>query len=89
MDELMGKTVIGAQAQVIGEVCDIEFDEKTLKLTGICVKLAESILEPMGIKKPRLGRVRVDIPIETIEVIGDVVTLDKNAQELRAIARRR
>lgn len=89
VDELVGTVVVGAGAQVIGEVCDIQFDEKTMNLTGICIKLNENVLESMRMKKPRFGSVRVDVPIEVIKVIGDVVSLDKTAQDLGPIAKRR
>ena len=54
MTELIGKMVVGEQAQTIGEVSDIEFDEKTMKLTNIYVKLKENAIETMGLKKPDL-----------------------------------
>lgn len=90
IDQLIGKPVIGARAQVLGEVCDIEINEKTMKLVSICVKLNDDAIEPMGFKKPRLrGSVRVDIPIDIIKAIGDVVNVDKSADELGTIVKRR
>lgn len=89
VDDLIGRAVVGAGAQVVGEVCDVQFDERTMKFTDICIKLNENALESMGIKKPRFGSVRVDIPIEVVKAIGDVVSVDKTAQELGPIAKRR
>jgi sporulation protein YlmC with PRC-barrel domain len=89
MTELIGKMVVGEQAQTIGEVSDIEFDEKTMKLTNIYVKLKENAIETMGLKKPRLGSVKVDIPVDAIKAISDIVALNKSTQELKTIVRRR
>ena len=43
----------------------------------------------MGFEKPRVMRsVKVNIPVEEVNVISDVVSLKKSAVELRGIARR-
>ncbi|MDQ1280520.1 MAG: hypothetical protein QG670_1783 [Thermoproteota archaeon] len=87
MEELIGKKVVETQAKVLGEVIDIEFDEKTMQLTKICLKLNENIVEEMGLKKPRLiGSVKADLPITVIKAISDVVTLNRSAKELGPIA---
>ncbi len=89
LDDLMGKKVVGTQAKTLGEVCDVEFDEKMLQLTKICVKLNDDAAEEMGLKKPKLGSVKVDVPITVIKAIGDVIALDKSAKELGPIAVKR
>jgi sporulation protein YlmC with PRC-barrel domain len=90
MDELMGKTVIGANAQVLGEVSDVEFNLSTWKITNICIKLIDNVIEPLGFKKPRLrGSVIVEMPVEPIKAVGDVVSIDKSLEELRSIIKRR
>ena len=90
IDELMGKTVIGANAQVLGEVSDIEFNHSTWKITNVTIKLIDNIIEPLGFKKPRLrGSVMVEMPVEPIKAIGDVISIDKNVEELRSILKRR
>lgn len=87
--QFMGKEVIAGKAFLLGEVCDIEFDENTMKNNNISVKLNDSAIEPLGLKKPRLrGSVIVDIPVEAIDVIGDVVNLNKSVEELKQIIRR-
>ena len=89
IDDLMGKPVVGDGAMVLGQVCDVEIDEKTLRVTGICVKLNENAVEPMGFKKPRLGSIRVDLPVEVIKAIGDVVSIERSADQLGSVAKRR
>lgn len=86
---LMKRTVMGSDAFVVGHVNDIKFDEKSMKLTSICLKLDNRAIEPMGLKKPRLGGdVRIEIPVSIIKAIGDVINLDRSAGELGAFARR-
>ncbi|MCJ7634166.1 PRC-barrel domain-containing protein [Candidatus Bathyarchaeota archaeon] len=90
IDQLMKRAVMGSDAFVVGHVNDIEFDEKSMKLTSICLKLDDKAIEPMGLKKPRLGgNVRIAIPVSVIKAIGDVVNLDRSAGELGALAKRR
>lgn len=90
MHDFMEKKVIGAQANILGNVCDVEFDEKTMQLTKFCVKLNENVIEEMGLKKPRLiGDVRVDIPVTEIKAIQDVITLNRSAKELGPFVEKR
>jgi len=43
----------------------------------------------MGFKKPRLGSIRVDLPVEVIKAIGDVVSIERSADQLGSVAKRR
>ena len=89
MWELNGKRVIGSKAQILGTVCDVEFDLQTWQVTNFCLDLEKNVIETMGFQKPRLmGSIKVIIPIEEITAISDVVTLKKSADELKGIAKK-
>jgi sporulation protein YlmC with PRC-barrel domain len=42
MNELLGKSVVDAEAQILGSVCDFEFDEQTLKISHLCTRLEKA-----------------------------------------------
>ncbi len=89
MGHLLNRPVMGSDAFIIGHVNDVEFDEKSMRLTHICLKLEDKAIEPMGLKKPRLGGLKVSIPVGLVRAIGDVVDLDRSSRDLGAFARRR
>ncbi|MDQ1279481.1 MAG: hypothetical protein QG670_743 [Thermoproteota archaeon] len=90
MDDFMGKKVIGQQARLLGDVCDIEFDEKTMQITKICVQIKDDVAEEIGLDKSILrGSIKIDIPVTVIKAISDVVMLDRSAKELGTIAIKR
>jgi sporulation protein YlmC with PRC-barrel domain len=85
-DQIGGKQVIDAAAQVMGEVCDIEFDVATWLVTDICVILTKTAIELLGYKQPGFrGKVLVDLPTKLVKVIKDVVVLDKSIEEIKHI----
>ncbi|MDQ1281235.1 MAG: hypothetical protein QG670_2499 [Thermoproteota archaeon] len=87
-EEVIGKAVLGSDAQIIGKVSEIEFDKITWIISDICVDLEKNVMETMGFKKPRLGGIKTNIPVTEISAISDVVSLKKNATELKSTAKR-
>ena len=89
VEQLDGKGVIDSEAKVLGYVSGIEFDIKSWKVTHICVKLADSAVEDLGYKKPRLGSITINVPVEVIKAVRDVIALDRSTRELRSVIERR
>jgi hypothetical protein len=48
------------------------------------VSLADEATRELGFRKPFLGAVVVCLPVDLIQAIGDVITLNKSIQELRS-----
>ncbi len=89
LGEMVGKEVIGAQAQILGRIDEIEFDTTTLKITDLIIDLEKAVIEAMGFEKPRvMGSVKVSVPTEEVNAVSDVVSLKKGAAELRGIAKK-
>lgn len=86
--EVLGKSVVGSDAQILGKISEIEFDKNTWNISDICVELEKNVVEAMGFKKPRLGGIKASIPVTEINALSDVVSLRKTAVELRNVARR-
>ena len=87
-EEVIGKKVLGSEAQIIGKISEIEFDRNTWNISDICIDLEKNVMETMGFQKPRLGGIKANIPVTEINAISDVVSLKKSAVELKGIARR-
>ena len=87
--ELIGKRVIGGQAQILGRIEEVEFDTTTWKITAIIMKLERTLVEDMGFEKPRImGNVKVSLPIEVVNAVSDFVSLKRSAIELKEMARK-
>lgn len=88
MSRLIGKQVIGAQARVLGEVESVKMDTVNWKVTHLGVSLTNDATEELGFKKPFLSSVVISLPVSAINVIGDVVSLDKAIENLQDIIER-
>ena len=85
-DQIGGKQVIDNGAQVIGDVCGIEFDVSGWQVTHVCVNLSDTAIETLGYQKPRfLGKVLVDIPVTMVKAVSDVVALAKGIDDIKSI----
>ena len=89
VEQLDGKGVIDSEAKVLGYVSGIEFDTTSWKVTHISAKLSDSAIEDLGYKKPRLGSITVNVPIEVIKAVRDVIALDRSIKELKSVIERR
>lgn len=79
---LIGKKVIGANAYALGEVHGADVDTEKWLVTHLHGGLADEATEELGFKKPFLGSVVVCLPVNLVQAIGDVITLNKSIREL-------
>jgi len=82
---LNGKKVITTDAFSVGEVSGAEVDPALWKITHIHVNLTKEATTELGLKKPFMGHITICIPINIIKGLGDVVTLKKTREELKAM----
>lgn len=87
-DQLNDRKVIDSEAEIVGEVCGIEIDISNWKVTDICIDLSDDIIEALGYKKPFLGKVVVNVPVNMVGKVSDVVTINKSILELKNIVER-
>ena len=80
---LNGKQVITSEAQVLGEIEGIEIDVTTWKVTHLHVSLLKNIIKKFNFKKPLFGSVTVYLPINVVNAIGDVISLNKSIADLK------
>jgi sporulation protein YlmC with PRC-barrel domain len=87
-NSLIGKRVIGAKALVLGEVESVNLDVVTWLVTHLGVGLTEEATKELGFKKPFLSHVVISLPVSTVSVVGDVVTLDESIKSLKDVVAR-
>jgi len=82
---MIGKRVIGANAYLLGEVTGADIDTMKWQLTHLHVSLTDDATRELGFKKPFMGSVIVCLPVQLIQAVGDVITLNKGVDELRNV----
>lgn len=82
--KLLGKKVIGANAYTLGEMLGADVDTDKWQVTHLHVSLTDEATRELGFRKPFLGAVVVCLPVNLVQAIGDVFTLNKGVQELRS-----
>jgi sporulation protein YlmC with PRC-barrel domain len=75
-DELLGKSVIGAKGNYIGDVCGGDIEHSTWKVTYLQVKPSKIAAKEIGVKKA-FKKHTVRIPTSLIDKIGVVITLNR------------
>lgn len=83
VSKLMGKRVIAANAYTLGEVHGADVDTANWQITHMHVGLTDEATRELGFRKPLLGHVIACLPINLIQAIGDVITLNKSLPELK------
>ena len=82
LDEFLGKSVIGALGNHIGDVSGLDIEPTTWKVTHLQVKLSRLAANEIGVKKV-FNTPTVRIPTSLIEKIGVIMTLNKSIFELK------
>jgi sporulation protein YlmC with PRC-barrel domain len=80
---MIHKQVIGANAYSLGEVVGADVDTGKWQITRLHVSLADDATRELGFRKPFIGSVVVCLPVELVQAVGYVVTLNKGVDELR------
>jgi len=81
---LLGKSVIAADARLVGAVTGVEVElMPKWEVTHLHVSLTEETTRELGYKKPFLGSVDVILPISIVKAVGDLISLDKKIDDLR------
>jgi sporulation protein YlmC with PRC-barrel domain len=82
-EKLEDKNVIDSKARIIGEAAGIEFDVSDWKVTHLCINLSDDAIEALGYKKPFIGRVLVDVPVDIVKEVKDVIVMKQSLAEIK------
>ena len=75
--------MVGANAYVLGEVSGAGVDTEKWQITHLHVSPTDEATRELGFRKPLLGSVIACLPINIIQAIGDVISLNKSITELK------
>jgi sporulation protein YlmC with PRC-barrel domain len=84
-ENLRGRTIIGADGQVIGEVAALFLDSETWRVESLQVKLDRAIADQLGASRSIFHAGTLEIPVRIVQSVGDTVVLSVVVDELRRI----
>jgi sporulation protein YlmC with PRC-barrel domain len=84
-ENLRGRTVIGADGQVIGDVAALFLDSATWRVESLQVKLDRVIADRLGASHSMFHAGTLEIPIRLVQSVGDTVVLSVVVDELRQV----
>lgn len=84
-ENLRGRTVIGADGQVIGEVSTIFLDAASWRVESVLIKLRKDIADRIGASRSILHSATVEVSTQMIQSAGDAVVLNIPVDDLRAV----
>ena len=83
-DNLRGRTIIGADGQVIGEITALFLDSDAWKVESLQVKLRKEVADQIGADRSAFRAGALEIPVHMIQAAGDTVVLLVPVDALRA-----
>jgi sporulation protein YlmC with PRC-barrel domain len=87
-DLLNGKTVVGTDGYILGEVDGVNVNLNTWETNAFFVNLSAEATAELGLKKPFLRKITVSLPTQLIKAVGEVVTLNEPIRNLEDVAER-
>ena len=84
-EQLRGRTVIAADGQAIGEVAAVFMDTATWTVVALQIKLSKAAAEQLGAARGLLRAATLELPVRTVQSVGDTVLLSVPTLELRQI----
>jgi sporulation protein YlmC with PRC-barrel domain len=87
-NQFIGKKVVDSEAKILGEICDFNFNVSDWTITHISVELTDDSITSLEYKKPFMGKIRVELPVNIIHKVSDLITLNQSISEVKNIVER-
>ncbi|HYO57723.1 PRC-barrel domain-containing protein [Archangium sp.] len=84
-EDLRGRTIIGADGQVMGEVVALFVDSDTWRVESLQVKLDKAIADRLGASRSIFHAGTIVIPVRMVQSVGDTVVLSVVVDALQQI----
>lgn len=84
-ENLRGRTMIGADGQVIGQVTALFLDGDAWQVESLQVKLRKEIADQLGANRSLFHAGTLEIPVRMIQSAGDTVILSVPVEGLRQV----
>jgi|GEM_PF-922761 Uncharacterized conserved protein len=82
VEELLGKTVIGAAGNYIGEVSNLNIDSRTWQVTHLHVKLSDKAAREFGVKKA-LKASNIRLPVNFVRDVDIIIRLNQSLIDIK------
>jgi sporulation protein YlmC with PRC-barrel domain len=83
VNKIIGKQIVSSKGEILGEVEGVDVDSVTWQSNGLFVGLTKDATVELGLKKPILGHVVINLPTSLIVSVGEVITLKDSVKSLR------
>lgn len=80
---MRGRTLIGADGQVVGEIHALFLDSEGRSVESYQVKLRREVAEQLGASHGFFHAGLIEVPTRLIQSVGDTVLLSVSVDELR------
>jgi sporulation protein YlmC with PRC-barrel domain len=84
-EHFRGRTVIAADGQAIGEVGALFIDTSAWNVIALQIKLNKAAAEKLGAARSLLRAATLELPVRTVQSVGDAVLLSVPTLELRQL----
>ncbi|MBA3538432.1 MAG: PRC-barrel domain-containing protein [Deltaproteobacteria bacterium] len=84
-ESLRGRTVIGSDGRLIGDITQLVIDDITWRIEAINVKLRKDVATHIGAGWSVFHAATVEIPTSKVQSVGDAVILAMTVDDLRQV----
>ena len=84
-ETIRGKTVVGADGQVIGEVSALFLNSEEWRIESLQVKLRRETADHIGASHGIFHAGSIEIPVGSVQSVGDAVVLSVAVDDLRQL----
>jgi sporulation protein YlmC with PRC-barrel domain len=84
-ETIRGKTVVGADGQVIGEVSALFLNSEAWRIESLQVKLRRETADHIGASHGIFHAGTIEIPVGSVQSVGDAVVLSVAVDGLREL----
>ena len=82
-EEIVGKTVVNADGDIIGEVSEVLVDADRWCVADVQVRIAKPHAKELGLRTPFFGRLLVLVGVDKINSISDQIVLAIKKSEFK------
>jgi sporulation protein YlmC with PRC-barrel domain len=83
--QLVGTRVVSQDGFVLGDVAGLVLDTDSWRIAEIAIRLRRESLEPLRLRKKKIGSQTVHLPSEEISGVSDAVVLKHRRDQLTLV----
>lgn len=84
-ENLLGRTVIAADGQAIGEIAALFLDSATWRVESLQINLRKEVADQLGATRSIFHAATLELPVRLVQSVRDAIVLSVPALELRQV----